>query len=126
MRIVFSFLFFLVSITSCIGQQFSVLSWNIMNLGKSKTEDNLTKIAEIVSVADIICIQEVVAGYGGAQAVSKIVNALNQKSNIWDYSISAPTQSSTPNIKERYVYIWKKINLKLNENSNSNRFIKII
>lgn len=114
MRILLSILVTLVSITYGFCQQFSVLSWNIANLGKSKTEESIREISKIISDADIICLQEVVAGYGGSQAVAKIVDELNRKSNIWDYSISDPTQSSTPNIRERYAYIWKKNKFKIN------------
>jgi len=113
MRIVLSFLFCLLSITYSFSQQFSVLSWNIKNLGKSKTTENINKIAEVIAPADIICLQEVVAGYGGAQAVAKIVEQLNRKSNIWDYSLSNPTQSSTSNVSERYAFIWKKNKFKI-------------
>jgi deoxyribonuclease-1-like protein len=113
MRILFSSLVFLLSITYSFSQQFSVLTWNIANLGKSKSDESIEKIASIIQTADIVCLQEVVAGYGGTQAVAKIVDYLNRKSNIWDYSISDPTNSSTPNLKERYAYIWKKNKFKI-------------
>jgi len=40
MRLLFSFLFFFISISYSFSQQFSVLSWNIANLGKSKFYKN--------------------------------------------------------------------------------------
>jgi hypothetical protein len=40
---------------------------------------------------DIIAIQEVVAGYGGAQAVAKLADELNRKGSKWNYIISDPT-----------------------------------
>ncbi|UYW02393.1 endonuclease/exonuclease/phosphatase family protein [Flavobacterium agricola] len=113
MRLVLSFLCFVVAVSFSFAQQFSVISWNIANLGKSKSETTLEKIADIIAPADIICLQEVVAGYGGAQAVAKIVAHLNRKNNVWDYSISDPTLSSTPHTRERYAYIWKRNKIKI-------------
>ena len=98
--------------TVVFAQEFSVLTWNIANLGKSKSDAELTKIAEIISQADIVAIQEVVSSYHGAQAVSKILAKLNKKNNIWDYSLSNVTQS-TGNRAERYVFFWKKNKCKI-------------
>jgi deoxyribonuclease-1-like protein len=114
MRIFISILFSILFIAVSYAQQFTILSWNISNLGKTKTSENIDLIAQIISEADIICIQEVVASHTGSQAVAKIVNILNQKNNIWDYSISDPTQSSTPYLKERYAFIWRKNKFKIN------------
>jgi hypothetical protein len=44
------------------------LSWNIENLGKSKSDQQIAFIATTIQDFDLIAIQEVVAGYGGAQA----------------------------------------------------------
>lgn len=60
---------------------------------------------------DIIAIQEVVAGYGGPQAIARLVDALNRKGAKWDYMISDPTES-TPYATERYAYIWKTSKVK--------------
>ena len=43
---------------------------------------------------DLIAIQEVVAGYGGAQAVARLADELNRKGSKWDYVISDLTISS--------------------------------
>jgi deoxyribonuclease-1-like protein len=95
-------LFFGVS----VGAQTKLLSWNIENFGASKTEASLNFIAETCKDYDIVALQEVVAGYGGAQAVAKLVDVLNRKGSKWDYTISDPT-TSTPGKKERYAFLWK-------------------
>ncbi|MEQ3662460.1 MAG: endonuclease, partial [Flavobacterium sp.] len=58
--------------------QVKLLSWNIENLGKSKSDETITYIANTIKDYDVIAIQEVVAGYGGSQAVVKLVDALNR------------------------------------------------
>ncbi|MBL0739153.1 endonuclease/exonuclease/phosphatase family protein [Flavobacterium sp. GN10] len=92
--------------------QTKVLSWNIENFGKSKSDVHLNHIAKTVSTYDIIAIQEVVAGNGGAQTVAKLTELLNQKGNKWDYIISDPTSSSSYKT-ERYAFIWKTHKVKL-------------
>lgn len=92
--------------------QVSVCSWNIMNLGKSKSNSELEVMANAIKGYDIIAIQEVVAGYGGSQAVSRLVSILNKKGSKWDYSISEPTTSTNPSSQERYAFIWKTAQVK--------------
>jgi hypothetical protein len=50
---------------------------NIENLGQSKSNQEIILIANIVRDY-IIVIQEVVAGYGGAQAVARLADELNR------------------------------------------------
>ncbi|MFT6841820.1 MAG: deoxyribonuclease-1-like protein, partial [Psychroserpens sp.] len=59
-----------ISCTVFSQEQISLISWNIRDFGKTKSSDELDRMAEIVRDADIVAIQEVVAGYGGAQAVA--------------------------------------------------------
>ncbi|WP_125723405.1 endonuclease/exonuclease/phosphatase family protein [Flavobacterium ustbae] len=92
--------------------QTKVVSWNIENFGKSKSDIQLNYIAKTISNYDIIVIQEVVARNGGAQAVAKLAELLNQKGNKWDYKISDPTSSSSYKT-ERYAFIWKTHKAKL-------------
>lgn len=110
MKNVLSLLFLLITFLSFA--QTKVLSWNLENFGKSKSATELNYIAKKVSTYDIIAIQEVVAGYGGAQTVAKIVQLLNEKGFKWEYSISDPTTSSSYK-KERYAFIWKSNKAKL-------------
>ncbi len=107
MKYVVAFFLCFQSFVLLAQTQVSVLSWNLRNFGKTKTEDQIAFIAATVKDYDLIAIQEVVAGYGGAQAVARLVAALNAQGNNWDYSISDPT-SGTPYSTERYAFIWKK------------------
>ncbi|CAM3699454.1 endonuclease/exonuclease/phosphatase family protein [Flavobacterium chungbukense] len=104
-------LFFLL-ITFLSFAQTKILSWNLENLGKSKTESTLNYIAKKASAYDIIAIQEVVAGNGGAQTVAKLAQVLNEKGFKWEYKISDPTTSSSYKT-ERYAFIWKTSKVKL-------------
>ncbi|TDO94016.1 endonuclease/exonuclease/phosphatase family protein [Flavobacterium sp. 245] len=92
--------------------QTKILSWNLENYGKSKSETEINFIASIVLDYDIIAIQEVVAGYGGAQAIAKLTDILNQKGSKWNYAVSDPTSSSSYKA-ERYAFIWKTSKVKL-------------
>lgn len=109
-RTVCCIIFLLCSGTTVLAQV-KLVSWNIQNFGKSKSDIEINFIANILKNYDIIAIQEVVAGYGGAQAVAKLADELNRKGEKWDYVISDPT-SSTPYKKERYAFIWKTAQIK--------------
>ena len=91
--------------------QTKIVSWNLENFGKSKSDQTINYIANTLKDCDIIAIQEVVAGYGGAQAVAKLADKLNRKGAKWDYSISDPTSSSAYKT-ERYAFIWKTSKIK--------------
>ncbi len=100
---------FVVSIVMhffCIGQTVTICSWNLKDFGKSKSDIEINFIANIVKDYDIIAIQEVVSGYGGPQAVARLVEQLNRKGSKWDYVISDPTTGSAYK-HERYAFIWK-------------------
>jgi endonuclease/exonuclease/phosphatase family metal-dependent hydrolase len=110
MRYKFIFLLFIVPFLALA--QVSVLSWNIQNLGKSKSDATIEFIASTVKSYDVLAIQEVVAGNGGAQAVARLAAALNRKGFKWDYCISDPTQT-TGGTTERYAFLWKPSRVKL-------------
>ncbi|MCL6267771.1 endonuclease/exonuclease/phosphatase family protein [Flagellimonas myxillae] len=93
-------------------QNVLLVTWNIKDFGKTKNAEELNRIAEVVKEADILAIQEVVAGYGGAQAVAKLSDILNRKGAQWDYVISNPT-NSPKYATERYAFIWKTKNIKI-------------
>jgi len=106
-------LFLLLSYTTFSQQNdFNLISWNIQDFGKTKSGKELDEIAEIIRVADIVAIQEVVAGYGGAQAVAKLADILNRKGAQWDYVISDAT-NSTKYVTERYAIVWKTKHIKI-------------
>ncbi|WP_340063490.1 endonuclease/exonuclease/phosphatase family protein [Ascidiimonas aurantiaca] len=107
-------LFFLLFCFNAFSQSDTIVlaSWNIRDFGKSKNNEELEQIADIVKDVDILAIQEVVSGYGGAQAVAKLTDILNRKGNKWDYVVSNPTRS--PKYKtERYAFIWKTKYIKI-------------
>lgn len=110
MKINFIFLFFLFSVT--IHSQTKLLSWNLENFGKSKSDQEIAFIANTIKDCDIVTIQEVVAGNGGTQAVARLADELNRKGTKWDYRISNPTSSSAYKT-ERYAFLWKPSVLKL-------------
>lgn len=91
--------------------QIKLLSWNIENFGKSKSDSTIVFIANTVKNYDIVALQEVVAGYGGAQAVAKLADELNRKGAKWDYVVSDPTSSSAYKT-ERYAFLWKTSKIK--------------
>jgi len=90
----------------------SVCSWNLENFGKSKSDTTIEFIANTVKDFDVVAIQEVVAGYGGSQAVAKLCDVLNRKGAKWDYTVSDPTSSNNSYKVERYAFIWKTSKLK--------------
>ncbi len=92
---------------SCIGgNSISLISWNIRDFGKTKNKEEILAIADILKDFDIVAIQEVVAGYGGAQAAARLAEELNRKGSKWDYWVSNST-NSPPYKTERYAFLWK-------------------
>ncbi len=105
-------LLLLILVLSQFGfSQVKLLSWNVENLGKSKSDGEIAYMATLINKYDLIALQEVVAGYGGAQAVARLADALNRKGSNWNYTISDPT-SSKPSKSERYAFLWKTATIK--------------
>jgi endonuclease/exonuclease/phosphatase family metal-dependent hydrolase len=92
--------------------QIKICSWNLENFGRSKSDSSIRFIATTLRDFDVVALVEVVAGDGGAQAVAKLVDALDRKGADWDYCISAPTQG-TSGSKERYAFLWKTHQIQL-------------
>lgn len=93
----------------------TIITWNIRHLGKTKSDQEINQIAQLLRNFDIVALQEVVAkDPGGAQAVAKIADELNRMGTKWDYRISDPTNSPSANISERYAFLWKtaKVDIK--------------
>lgn len=99
-------IFVLLLLTSFTFSQVKLLSWNIENLGSSKSNKDILFIANTVKDYDIVALQEVVAGDGGAQTVAKLADELNRKGSKWEYIVSDPTSSSAYKT-ERYAFLWK-------------------
>jgi len=89
------------------AQPITLVSWNLKDLGSSKSAEEVRFIAKTLRHADVVAIQEVVAGYGGAQAVGRLAMELNTLGAAWDYVVSNPTSSSAYKT-ERYAFVWKK------------------
>lgn len=86
----------------------TLASWNIQHLGRSKTDNEIWEMAQILRHFDMVAIQEVVAkDPAGAQAVARLVDALNRMGFQWDYRISNPTKSPSVYMSERYAFLWK-------------------
>jgi len=94
----------------CFG--LSICSWNIENIGQSKSDSEIQFMAAVLKNYDVVAIQEVVAGLGGAAAVARLHDALNRTGSKWDYTVSDPTTGSTYKT-ERYAYLWKTTSLKI-------------
>lgn len=91
--------------------QVKISSWNLQHFGKTKSEAEINFIADVLKDFDVVALQEIVAGFGGTQAVAKLADALNRKGAKWDYDISEPTKS-TPYATERYAFLWKTSKVK--------------
>lgn len=104
LRLLFFLLLF--SVHSVAQEPLRLLSWNIQDFGRTKDSSEIRAIAQVVADYDVVAIQEVVAGYGGAQAVARLADQLNRLGERWDYRVSDPTDS--PKYKtERYAFLWK-------------------
>ncbi len=104
----------LLLVLSAGAQSFTLLSWNIRDLGRSKDAAEVAAIVELLRDYDLVAIQEVVAkDPAGAQTVARIADELNRRGAKWDYRISPPTQSPSSHLSERYAILWKTARLDL-------------
>ena len=91
-----------------------LISWNLCELGRSKSADEIDLIAQVLRGYDVIAIQEVVAkDPAGAQAVARLADALDRTGDDYDYRVSHPTRSSSPPTRERYAFLWKTATVQL-------------
>ena len=110
LKILFTVIFLVVG-NSTLLAQVKICSWNLQNLGKSKSDSEIRFMAETLKDFDIVALQEVVAGFGGPQAVGRLADELNRTGAKWDYELSAAT-NSTPYATERYAFLWKTTKVK--------------
>ncbi|GHA27218.1 deoxyribonuclease [Salinimicrobium marinum] len=111
---IFRISFFIVVLifwSGTLQAQVKICSWNLQNFGKSKSAAEIQFVANTLKEFDVVALQEIVAGYGGAQAVAKLADELNRTGTNWDYIVSDPTVS-TPYGTERYAYLWKTSSIK--------------
>ena len=85
-------------------------TWNLLNFGKSKTDEEVAFIADILRDFDVVALQEINTGPDGAQTVARLDAELDRRGAQWDYVVSDPTNSVGP---ERYAYLWKPSRAKL-------------
>lgn len=89
-----------------------IVSWNIQNFGKSKSDDEIFYISTKIKKFDIVAIQEVSTSNFGSQAIAKLDDYLDKTGSKWDYVVSDKT---TGNGSERYAYLYKTSRVKLKE-----------
>jgi deoxyribonuclease-1-like protein len=92
--------------------QVKLVSWNVENLGTSKSDSTLLYIVQQIKSYDIVALQEIVASPAGPQTVAQLAGILNRTGTKWDYVVSDPTSSSAYKT-ERYAYLWKTSRVKL-------------
>ncbi|WP_338376381.1 endonuclease/exonuclease/phosphatase family protein [uncultured Flavobacterium sp.] len=109
MKKLLCFLFLVIYVAAF--SQLKIISWNVENLGKSKSDSTITYIAKTLKNYDVVALQEIVAGYGGTQAVAKLAEELSRKGSKWDYVVSEPTTGSSYKT-ERYAFLWKTSSVK--------------
>ena len=104
----------LVSFSQIDTSYLNIVSWNIQNFGRSKSQNDTTMnyICNKIKGYDIVAVQEVSTSEFGSQAVAKLDDLLDRTGTSWDYIISDPT---TGDGSERYAYLYKKSRVKLKE-----------
>jgi deoxyribonuclease-1-like protein len=113
LKAILTFVLALISLNVYAQTQLKIISWNLKDFGASKSASQINFITETVKTYDILAIQEVVAGFGGSQAVARLVDALNRTGSSYDYSISDPTSGSSRHKSEKYAFIWKRAKIGL-------------
>lgn len=109
--------FFLLFVSNLVLSQvdttsLKIVSWNIQNFGKSKSDAEILYISNKVKDCDILAVQEVSTSEFGAQAVAKLDDYLDRTGSKWDYVISDKT---TGDGTERYAYLYKTSRVRLKE-----------
>ena len=104
MKQLFACLFLFIGIASLA--QVKVCSWNLCDMGKSKSPEAISQMAAVLEEFDVVALQEIVTGPEGAIAVARLVEALDRTGSNWDYCISGPTIGNKQK-RERYAYLWK-------------------
>ncbi len=87
-----------------------LITWNLLNFGKSKDDQEMAFIAEVLRDYDVVAVQEVNTGPDGAQAVARLDDELDRRGAQWDYVVSDATTGTG---SERYAYLWKPSHVRL-------------
>ena len=89
-------------------------SWNLHELGRTKSDVEIDLMARVLRDYDVIAVQEVVArDPAGARAVARLADALDRLGADYDYRVSDPTRSSSPALRERYAFLWRTASVAL-------------
>ncbi|RYG23946.1 MAG: endonuclease [Chitinophagaceae bacterium] len=105
-------LIFLLLVFSLVASgQVKLCSWNLCDMGRSKSDAEIAFIANTLSGYNLVALQEIVTGPQGAAAVARLNDALNRKGAKWDFCISEAT-SGTSQKRERYAFLWKTSEVK--------------
>lgn len=86
--------------------QVKVCSWNLCDMGKSKSPLEIRQLARLLKGFDLVALQEIVPGPDGITAVAKLSEELNRLDGKWMYCVSVPTVGSRQK-RERYAFLWK-------------------
>jgi endonuclease/exonuclease/phosphatase family metal-dependent hydrolase len=112
LRTFFVFTLFL-SVLVANGQQLKLISWNVQDMGRTITDADIDRMAQLLRDADVVAIQEVVAkDPAGAQRIAALDAALDRTGTEWDYRVSPPTSSTSSHSKERYAFLWRRSKVK--------------
>lgn len=90
------------------AQDLQLISWNVQDMGRTTSDEELARMVDILRDADVVAIQEVVAkDPAGAQRVALLADLLDRTGANWDYAISDPTTNEVPQSRERYAFLWR-------------------
>ena len=95
---------------STVKETVNLITWNLLNFGKSKDDEEMAFIADLLRDYDVVALQEINTGPDGAQAVARLDAELDRRGAQWDYVVSDPT---TGKGSERYAYLWKPSRVRL-------------
>lgn len=86
------------------GNSLKIVTWNLYNIGISKSDEEIEFIAKLLNNYDIVAIQEISTKLSGPRAITKLNEELGRRGGKWDYVISDPTTGAGA---ERYAYLWR-------------------
>lgn len=103
--LILTFFLFVVSI---FGESYVIASFNTLHLGwKGK---NYTELAEVISLFDLVGLQEVMKKDGLKKLAKELENQTGEK---WRWHISKYSAGRSQRYREYYAYIWKEESIKL-------------
>ena len=93
------------------GDGLRLVSWNIANMGGSKSDGEVAVMADLLApAADVVAIQEVITSAPGPDAVIRLATALQRRGGTWDWAVSEPTSGRG---SERYAFLWRTDRVRL-------------